>query len=212
MLFSAALATEENQKILVIGDSLSAGYGLAADEGWVALLRERLREQGYGYEVVNASITGDTTRGGRARLPGALKRHSPHLVIVELGGNDGLRGIPIDELRTNLADMILKAREADAKVLIVRMRIPPNYGLEYASRFDESFDVLGGEYDVAVAPFLLEGVALDDGLMQADGIHPNARAQPIMLDNVWPAILPLLNKGGCGRSATGLLESRPAPD
>jgi len=195
----ASATTAGSQKILVIGDSLSAGYGLPADEGWVALLAERLRDQGYGYEVVNASITGDTTRGGRTRLPAALERHSPELVIIELGGNDGLRGIPIEELRANLSNMITMSREADAKVVLVGMRIPPNYGPGYARAFEETFGILASEQEIALAPFLLDDVALDDGLMQEDGIHPNARAQPIMLDNIWPAIEPLLYAPDCNK-------------
>ncbi|NNF52148.1 MAG: arylesterase [Gammaproteobacteria bacterium] len=193
----ASSKAAEERKILVVGDSLSAGYGLAADEGWVALLAERLREQGYGYVVVNASITGDTTRGGLARLPGALDRHAPDLVIIELGGNDGLRGIPIEELRSNLKRMITMAREAGAKVLLVSMRIPPNYGPGYARKFEESFGALARELEIGLAPFLLDNVALDDGLMQADGIHPNARAQPVMLANIWPAIQPMLYAAAC---------------
>lgn len=201
----------EDQKILVIGDSLSAGYGLAANQGWVALLSTRLSEQGYGYKVVNASITGDTTRGGLARLSGALDRHRPAVVVIELGGNDGLRGIAIKELRANLRHMISMAREAGAKVLLVSMRIPPNYGLEYARAFEQSFTVLAHEFEIPVAPFLLDGVALDDGLMQADGIHPNARAQPIMLENIWPSMAPLLGKTGCANSGDGVAKGKAAP-
>lgn len=202
----------EDQKILVVGDSLSAGYGLATSEGWVALLADRLRTQGYGYGVVNASITGDTTRGGLARLGGALERHQPHLVVIELGGNDGLRGIPITELRSNLRQMIEMSREAGAKVLLVSMRIPPNYGLKYARDFDSTFELLAREFEIPVAPFLLAGVALDDGLMQADGIHPNARAQPIMLDNVWPVLAPLLEKKDCTQRAEKPSENEVGPE
>lgn len=209
---SALSADSQARKILVVGDSLSAGYGLAANEGWVALLNARLREQGYGYDVVNASITGDTTRGGLARLPGALTRHDPALVVIELGGNDGLRGIPIKELRANLTDMITMAREAGAKVLLVSMRIPPNYGLEYARAFDESFATVARGFEIPVTPFLLAGVALEDGLMQADGIHPNARAQPVMLENIWPAVLPLLDKAGCARRGKNALKNKAAPE
>ncbi len=186
-----------NEKILVIGDSLSAGYGLAANESWVALLSARLASQGYGYHVLNASITGDTTRGGRARLPGALDRHSPAIVIIELGGNDGLRGISIAEMRTNLAAMIEASRGVGADVILVGMQIPPNYGREYASRFAATFEELAAEHATGFVPFLLDGVALDDGLMQPDGIHPNARAQQIMLDNVWPTLAELLGDGDC---------------
>lgn len=197
--FPAAAFAGEAKKILVVGDSLSAGYGLARDESWVALLSERLREQGYDYEVVNASITGDTTRGGLARLPATLKRQQPAVVIIELGGNDGLRGLPVTEMRANLAGMIRAAREADARVLLLGMRIPPNYGPAYARNFAGTFAELAREFDVSSVPFFLDGVALDDEMMQGDGIHPNAKAQPRMLDNVWPTLEPLLSPGGCDR-------------
>lgn len=208
--FPASAHAGQGGKILVVGDSLSAGYGLAADESWVSLLSQRLSEQGYDYEVVNASITGDTTRGGRARLPGALQRQQPGIVLIELGGNDGLRGLPIDELRGNLAAMIEASQAAGAEVVLLGMRIPPNYGLEYATRFAETFDQLATEFEVAAVPFLLDGVALDDSLMQADGIHPNARAQPLMLDNVWPRLKPLLKREDCRTKAGKSLNKKAA--
>lgn len=208
---AVAAAATDSRKILVVGDSLSAGYGLPAAEGWVALLAARLRDQGYGYEVVNASITGDTTRGGLARLPATLERHQPAVVVIELGGNDGLRGIPIAELRSNLRAMISTAREAGAKVLLVSMRIPPNYGLEYARDFEETFALLAEETGINVAPFILADVALNDSLMQSDGIHPNARAQPVMLDSVWPSLRSLLVRPKCSRDGKKMLQNK-APE
>jgi acyl-CoA thioesterase-1 len=178
--------------ILVMGDSLSAGYGIDARAGWVQLLGQRLRTQGYPHAVVNASISGETTAGGRTRLPAALARHHPAVVILELGANDGLRGLALRETRANLAAMIAAAQKAGAQVLLVGMHLPPNYGPEFTAKFRALFDELVREHRVAYAPFLLEGVALTPGLMQADGLHPRAAAQPRMLDNVWPYLEPLV--------------------
>ncbi len=179
--------------IVVIGDSISAGYGLKSDESWVSLLRTRLREQGYRQRVVNASITGDTTRGGLARLPQLLKREQPSLVIVELGGNDGLRAIGIDVMRRNLQRLIELIQQADAKVLLLGMKIPANYGFEYSEQFHNTYRELAVSLGIPLVDFLLEGIALDAELMQADGIHPNAKAQPILLNTVWPKLQPLLS-------------------
>jgi acyl-CoA thioesterase-1 len=176
--------------ILVLGDSLSAGYGLIAGEGWVDLLQRRLAEEGYPHRVVNASISGDTTRGGLARLPRALDVHRPSILIIELGGNDGLRGIPVDEFRNNLERMIALGRDAGARILVAGIRLPPNYGPRYSEKFQEAQAAAAA--DVAFVPFILEGVALQAGMMQGDGIHPTAAAQPRMLDNVWPALTPLV--------------------
>ncbi len=176
--------------ILVLGDSLSAGYGLIAGEGWVDLLQRRLAEEGYPHRVVNASISGDTTRGGLARLPRALDVHRPSILIIELGGNDGLRGIPVGEFRSNLERMVALGRDAGARVLVAGIRLPPNYGPRYSEKFQEAQAAAAG--DAAFVPFILEGVALQPGMMQADGIHPTAAAQPRMLDNVWPALAPLV--------------------
>lgn len=183
---------EEAPVILVIGDSLSAGYGMSASDAWPALLQARLAEAGYPHRVVNSSISGDTTRGGLARLPRALKIHQPELVIIELGGNDGLRGIPVGEIRQNLTQMIQESRDAGARVLLAGVYIPPNYGPRYTDEFHAVYTSLAAEYGTALVPFILDGVALEDGLMQADGLHPNAAGQPIMLENVWPALVPLL--------------------
>ena len=178
--------------IVVLGDSLSAGYGLKIQEGWVNLLSRRLASEGYGYQVVNASVSGETTQGGVARLPRALALHKPEIVIIELGGNDGLRGLPLEASRDNLARAIELARGAKARVLLVGMMIPPNYGQRYAQDFRDIFTTLATKYSVAFAPFLLDKVALHPELMQGDGIHANAKGQPQLLENVWFKLKPLL--------------------
>lgn len=178
--------------ILVLGDSLGAGYGLESEQGWVSLLDTRVARGCDALPVHNASVSGETTAGGRARLAPLLDRHEPDLVILELGGNDGLRGLPPTRLQANLEAMIALSRESGARVLLVGIRIPPNYGAAYTRAFDAAFEQVVAATDVAFVPFLLEGVAPDDELMQADGIHPTAAAQPRMLDNVWPALVPLL--------------------
>jgi acyl-CoA thioesterase-1 len=180
--------------ILVFGDSISAAYGISVEDGWVALLQKKLTSQGYGYRVVNASVSGETTGGGAARLPRALELHRPAIVILELGGNDGLRGLPVDEVRANLDSMIRKSRAAGARVLIVGMRMPPNYGPAYSQKFQALYADLAQRYRAPFVPFLLEKVALDAALMQGDGIHPSARAQPTLLDAVWPKLEPLLTR------------------
>lgn len=178
--------------VLVFGDSLSAGYGVAPGRGWVDLLEARLREQGIGLQVVNASVSGETTQGGVTRIDDALARHRPAVVVLELGGNDALRGLPLERTKRNLAEMVRRARAAGARVLLLGMRIPPNYGPEYTRRFEALYRELHEALGVAFVPFFLDGVALDAELMQDDGIHPTAAAQPRMLDNVWPALEPLL--------------------
>ncbi len=178
--------------VLVVGDSLSAAYGINQDEGWVALLQRRLEKAHPEYRVVNASISGDTTRGGLGRIDAALRTHAPAVVVVELGGNDGLRGLSIKEMRSNLSKIITKSLDAHARVLLVGMRIPPNYGLPYTKSFEAVFADLAKQWDVARVPFLLEGVALNPDLIQGDGIHPRAEAQPRLLENVWPHLAPLL--------------------
>lgn len=188
---------EGSQKILVLGDSLSAGYGLELGESWVDLLQNRLNDQGYEFTLVNASISGDTSSGGLARLPKALERHQPALVIVELGGNDGLRGFPLKVLRRNLSEIITKARAAGAQVALLGMRIPENYGARYASGFHASYGELAREHELAFVDFFMDGVALDRSLMQADGIHPNAKAQTRLLENAWPAICASLTEISC---------------
>jgi len=176
----------------VVGDSLSAAYGIRVEQGWVALLQERLKRQGYGHRVVNASSSGETTGGALARLPRALERHRPAVVIIELGGNDGLRGLPLADVRANFESLIRLSREADAQVLLVGMRIPPNYGPAYTQGFHELYGELARKHRLPLVPFFLDGIALDDSLMLEDGLHPNAAAQPKLLDQVWPQLKPLL--------------------
>lgn len=180
--------------ILVLGDSLSAGYGVKVDATWVALLEQRLTKQGYGYRVVNASISGETTGGARSRLPRALELHKPSVVVIELGGNDGLRGLPVKQVRGNFEYLIETSRASNAQVVLVGMRMPPNYGAEYADSFHALYGELAKKYQLPLVDFFLDGVALDDSLMQADGIHPNATAQPKLLDNLWPALNKVLKK------------------
>lgn len=178
--------------VLIVGDSLSAAYGMAVNDGWVALLRERIDAEGLPHEVVNASVSGDTSSGGLARLPDLLERHDPALVVIELGGNDGLRGLPLERLRVNLAQMVRLARARGARTLLVGMRMPPNYGPLYTERFEAVYRDVARETGAALVPFLLAGVAGDDALMQTDRMHAAAAAQPQLLANVWPALQPLL--------------------
>ncbi|OYT97137.1 MAG: arylesterase [Pseudomonas sp. PGPPP3] len=178
--------------LLVLGDSISAAFGLDTRQGWVSLLEQRLAAEGFDYQVVNASVSGDTSAGGLARLPTLLAEHRPDLLIVELGGNDGLRGQPPAQLQQNLAAMVQQARKAGTRVLILGMKLPPNYGLRYTTAFADVFPQVAKEQDVALVPFLLEGAAGLPLMTQADGIHPTAAAQPRLLDNVWPTLKPLL--------------------
>jgi acyl-CoA thioesterase-1 len=178
--------------VLVFGDSLSAAYGLDASQGWASLLQKRLVERGYGLKVVNASVSGETTSGGLSRLPRALDQHHPRIVILELGANDGLRGLPLSAARANLVAMIKAIQAAKARVLLVGIQLPPNYGATYTTRFRELYVELAHMQHTALVPFLMEGVALDASLMQADGLHPNAAGQPHLLDTVWTALKPLL--------------------
>jgi acyl-CoA thioesterase-1 len=194
LIVASASAQAEEPLILVFGDSISAGYGLPLEQGWVELLRTRLKSQGYGYQVVNASVSGETTAGGLARLPRALELHHPGIVILELGGNDGLRGLPVAQMRANLTQMANLSTAAGAKILLLGMRMPPNYGPEYTQQFAMVFSDLAAEKKTALVPFLLTDIALSPELLQSDDIHPNARGQPILLDNVWPALKPLLHK------------------
>jgi len=183
------------RSLLVVGDSLSAEYGLKRGEGWVALLEQRIETEKLRWRVVNASISGDTTSGGRSRLPALLKLHSPDLVVIELGGNDALRGLPLNMTEANLRTMTQAAKAAGARVLIAGMQVPPNYGRKYSDEFAALFGTVAKSEDVALLPFLLTGVAdVPDAerWFQADRIHPNAAAQPQMLDNLWPVLRPLL--------------------
>jgi len=187
-----AAARADAPVILVVGDSLSAAYGIRLEQGWVALLQARLEAEGYGHRVVNASASGETTGGALARLPRALARQRPAVVILELGGNDGLRGLPIGDVRGNFEDLIRLSREAEARVLLIGMRIPPNYGPAYTQTFHELYGDLARQHGLPLVPFFLDGIALDDSLMQDDGLHPAASAQPKLLELVWPELKPLL--------------------
>jgi acyl-CoA thioesterase-1 len=192
VLGASAAAQAADKTIVVLGDSLSSGYGLATEQSWVSLLEQRLAQEGYGYEVVNASIAGDTSAGGLARLPQLLARHRPAIVILELGGNDGLRGLPVEKLRANLERMIELARAAGARVVLTGIQIPPNYGPGYTKSLASVYTGLAKEQDLPLVDFLLEGVALHPELMQRDRIHPNARGQAVLFDNVWRVLEPLL--------------------
>ncbi|HXC59804.1 MAG TPA: arylesterase [Steroidobacteraceae bacterium] len=187
-----AVAASSERTLLVFGDSLSAAHGLRAEQGWVVQLQQRLVSQGYGYRVVNASVSGETTSGGRGRIDRALAQHRPAVVLLELGGNDALRGLPIRDTRANLKAMIDAARNIGSKVLLLGIRIPPNYGAAYAQSVDAMYVALAAENKVPLVPFILEGFALDPRYMQEDGIHPNAAGQPKVLENVWPALMRLL--------------------
>ncbi|WP_339899432.1 arylesterase [uncultured Gilvimarinus sp.] len=194
LTLSAVYAQAKPATIVVLGDSLSAGYGMDLKQGWVQLLRERLAQQDHAsrYQVINASVSGETTQGGLSRLDALLKTHQPEIIIVELGGNDGLRGQPIKLMRQNLTDIIKKAQAASATVLLVGMQIPPNYGARYTQLFAKVYPELAEQFNVPLVPFLLEGIALEPELMQNDGIHANTDAQATLLDNVWPFLQPLL--------------------
>jgi len=178
--------------LLVVGDSISAGYGLAEGQGWVRLLERRLQEQKLDYQVVNASISGDTTAGGLARLPKLLADHQPTVVAIELGGNDGLRGQPLAQFERNLTALVEQAKARGARVLLLGMRLPPNYGPRYTDGFAQVYTDVAKAQQVALVPFLLEGVGGDPAFMQPDGIHPQANAQQRLLDNAWPQLQPLL--------------------
>jgi acyl-CoA thioesterase-1 len=195
LVFAGFPANADTPAILVFGDSISAGYGLArVEQGWVGMLRAKLKDEGYGYEVVNASVTGETTAGGLARLPRALAVHHPQVVILELGGNDGLRALPIDQMRSNLGKMVDLSVDSGARVLLLGMRIPPNYGPEFTEKFFAAFAEVARDKRTPFVPFLLNDIALSPNLMQADGVHPNELGQPKLLDNVWPRLRPLLRK------------------
>ncbi|WP_431483935.1 arylesterase [Pseudomonas solani] len=178
--------------VLVVGDSISAALGLETSQGWVSLLQKRLDDEGFEHRVVNASISGDTSAGGASRLPALLGEHKPELVIIELGGNDGLRGQPPAQLQHNLAGMVEQSQKTGAKVLLLGMRLPPNYGKRYTDAFAQVYQDLASARQVPLVPFFLEGVGGVEGMMQADGIHPAASAQSKLLDNVWPTLKPLL--------------------
>lgn len=189
---TAAVPAPPTRTLVVFGDSLSAAYGLRPEEGWAAALAQRLAAQGYGYRLINASVSGETSAGGVARLAHLLKTQHPTVLILELGANDGLRGLPIDDLRGNLKSMIQESQRAGARVLLVGISLPSNYGGRYKTEFDASFGVVAKQTGVPLIPSLIEGIALDEHNFQADHLHPNAAMQPRMLDNVWRGLTPLL--------------------
>jgi acyl-CoA thioesterase-1 len=191
MLLAAAQAAPQ-KPVLVFGDSLSSAYGIAQSRGWVALLGERLKHEQPDYIVVNESISGETSAGGRARIDAALARHKPAIVVLELGGNDGLRGLPILQMKRNLASMIEQSQKAGARVLLLGMKMPPNYGPDYTQAFEAAFGELAKGHRTALVPFLLEDIADQADLFQPDRIHPGEAAQPLLLDRVWKGLRPLL--------------------
>ena len=180
------------ETILVFGDSLSAAYGIEQKQGWVNLLQQKLQQSNDTYQIINASISGETTAGGLARIDQTLKQHQPSIVILELGANDGLRGLPVAEMQQNLEKMLVRIQKTTPKIVLVGMKIPPNYGVKYTQTFAQTYTVLAKKYHVTLVPFLLEGVAGNRALNQADGVHPIASAQPTLLNNVWPYLMPML--------------------
>lgn len=189
---AAAASAAKSGTILVYGDSLSAAYGIAQDSGWVKLLEARLRSEKRNYNVANASISGETTSGGLSRIKQALERHRPAITVIELGSNDGLRGLPVAEMRKNLDAMIGQARAAGSRVVLVGAKMPPNYGADYNRAFEATFSQLAKEYRTGFVPFLFEGFADKRDYFQSDNLHPTAAAQPIVLENVWKTLKPLL--------------------
>jgi len=191
MLFASA-AYSASKNLLVLGDSISAEYGLPRDSGWVNLLQKRLADDKLGFNVVNASISGETTAGGLTRLPALLQQHKPTVLIIELGGNDGLRGLSLAATQANLREMIKSADRIGARVLLLGMRVPPNYGPDYSKRFAAMYQGLARERNVKLVPFLFAGLEDTERFFQQDRIHPNQRAQSVILDNVWPGLRALL--------------------
>lgn len=195
ILFASLLLLSQSAwcgTLLVFGDSLSAGYGVEAGQSWVDLLAQRMEEKNLPYQVVNASISGDTSAGGLSRIKTELKRHQPDILILELGANDGLRGLPLKSMKSNLSSIVQQAKASGARVLLVGMQMPPNYGPRYTERFSAIYGELAKEQQLPLVPFLLEKVALDPRLMQADNLHPNAKGQPLLLDTIWPGLAPML--------------------
>jgi acyl-CoA thioesterase-1 len=182
----------ESATILVLGDSISAAYNMEISQSWPSLMQNRLDQHGYAYRVFNSSISGDTTRGGLSRLPRLLEKQQPAIVLIELGGNDGLRGLPVEETRKNLSAMIEQSQAVGARVILAEMRIPPNYGQTYTEKFRATYTLLTEKYEIILLPFLLADVALEPGMMQPDGIHPSIEAQPVLLDKIWPLLEPEL--------------------
>ena len=194
LLMTAGTYGASPPTVLVFGDSLSAGFGIDVVQSWTALLQTRLQNQGYEHRVVNASISGDTTEGGAARIGPTIETFEPALIILELGGNDGLRGIPPVRMKQNFEKIIRAGKDSGAAVVLLGIRIPPNYGQRYIEDFDKVYREIAQEHDIPWIEFFMDGVALNEALMQSDGIHPNAAAQPVLLDNAWPIISEALGK------------------
>jgi acyl-CoA thioesterase-1 len=201
VLFCSHAYTSEST-LLVFGDSISAAYGMEQDQGWVHLLAQRPDLQAAGFNVVNASVSGETTDGGVVRLPKTLALHQPDIVIIELGGNDGLRGYPINNIRSNINEMIRLAQASGARVLLVSMVLPANYGRRYIGAFEGLYSAAATEFDINVVPFVFKGVATDESLMQRDGIHPRPEAQQMLLDGIWPYLQPLVDQATLGANAS----------
>jgi acyl-CoA thioesterase-1 len=191
-LFTCNVIASDTPVLLILGDSLSAGYGMDREHSWVHLLDLRLKERGLSYHILNSSISGDTTQGGLARLPRLMERYQPEIVIIELGGNDGLRGINPDTTRENMTKMIRRSQDGGAQVLLTGIKLPPNYGSVYLQKFESMYADLAGEFDTLLVPFFMDGVVFKPGLLQADGIHPNEKGQPVLLENVWQVLEPAL--------------------
>jgi len=191
---TAFAANKTPASILVLGDSLSGAYGIDIDDGWVALLQQQVRNQGYDYKVINASVSGDTTRTGLSRIDSALKNHQPEIVIIALGGNDGLRGLAFSEIENSLSRIIEHCIQAKTQILLVGVRLPPNYGQLYNQQFAQLYNSLAQRYDIPLVPKMLDQIAENRELMQQDGVHPKAEAQPILMKNIWQGLKPLLDK------------------
>ncbi|CAN4273490.1 TesA Lysophospholipase L1 and related esterases [Methylophilaceae bacterium] len=189
-----AITAQAAQNIVIFGDSLSAAYGIQSNKGWVALLESKLKQQNSEYKVINASISGETTSGGLTRFDQMLKTHQPEIVVIELGANDGLRGLSLNEMQSNLNNMIAKAKAKNAIVMLLGIKIPPNYGIQYTQKFSAIYATLAQKYDLNLVPFFLDGVAGNRKLIQDDGLHPNAVAQAKLLENIWPKLEELLKK------------------
>jgi len=194
LLISAKVECAEPPTVLIFGDSLSAGYGIEVDQSWGTLLQSRLNEQGYEYRVVNASISGETTEGGATRIESAIANFTPELIVLELGGNDGLRGFPAARMKANLEKIVARAKASGAAVVLLGIRIPTNYGPRYSAEFEDVFRQVSEQFEVQWIEFFMDGIAFNDDLLQDDRIHPNAVAQPILLDNAWPIISATLSK------------------
>lgn len=190
----SAPAIAENPKILIYGDSLSAAYGIPQQQGWATLLQKKLQLEQYRYDVINASISGETSSGGASRIASTLKQIKPKIIILELGANDGLRGLPIKEMTGNLSAIIQQSKKSGAKILLIGMRIPPNYGPQYTEAFNQTYQKLSLEHKISLVPFMLDNIAAKPNLIQEDGLHPNVLGQPLILENIWPKLQRLLKK------------------